>query len=57
MMEEGELSRGAEVRGSVGEGDLCSPGRRGIIKLATDPPREEFEDSMIWVIYTRRAEK
>jgi len=45
-------SGGAEERP-----DLCSPARRGIIKLATDPPREELGDFKIWVISTRRAEK
>jgi len=50
----------AEERGGRGAGerpDLCSPARRGIIKLATDPPREEIGDFKIWVISTRRAEK
>jgi len=50
--EDGRGSGGAEERP-----DLCSPARRGIIKLATDPPREELGDFKIWVISTRRAEK
>jgi hypothetical protein len=44
-------------RGKWREGDLCEPARRGIIKLATDLPRERIGDFKIWVISTRRAEK
>jgi hypothetical protein len=44
-------------RGKWREGDLCEPARHGIIKLATDPPRERLGDFEIWAISARKTEK